>query len=206
MKKQIDGLYPTLGIYDGAKPIKLLGFLSTLKEAFEAYATSEAIAVRALAYFLAQEAKDVYQAQLNPGALTGHEALEATWPYVIHALIRRFLSGDVLQRAYDAVVRAVQGSNEDEIKFAQRISDAARECSHVFQPMELVNSYVRGLHEATRERVQEQVRRLPQKEPTSLVSVRQLASAEGRAQRASLRPRNTQAKLMRSLPGAPQPR
>ena len=85
-------------------------------------------------------------------------------------------------------MRATQEASEDEIKFAQRITDAARECCHVFQPMELVNSYVRGLHEATRERIQEQVRRLPLKERADLVTVRQIAAAEGRAQRALLRP------------------
>ena len=49
LKTQIDGLYPTLGTYSGAKPIPLLGFLCTLKEAFNTYGTSEAVAVRDLA-------------------------------------------------------------------------------------------------------------------------------------------------------------
>ena len=66
-----------------------------------------------------------------------------------NALIRRFLADDILQSTYDAVVRATQGASEEEIRFAQRITDAAREFCHVFQPMELVNSYVRGLHETT---------------------------------------------------------
>ena len=66
-----------------------------------------------------------------------------------NALVRCFLPDDILQTANDAVVRATQGAMEDEIKYAQRITDAARECCHVFQPMKLVNSYVRGLHEAT---------------------------------------------------------
>ena len=189
VKTQIDGLYSTLGTYSGAKPISLLGFLSTLKEAFNAYGTSEAVEVHALAYLLAKEAKDVYQAQVDPGALDSRNALEATWQYVTNALIRRFLADDVLQSAYDAVVRATQGASEDEIKLAQRITDAARECCHVFQPMELVNRYVGGLHEATQERIPEQVRGLPLKERADLVTVRQIAAAEGRAQRGLLRPK-----------------
>ena len=91
----------------------------------------------------------MYQAQVNPGVLDSRNALEATWPYVTNALTRWFLAEDILQSAYDAVVRATRGASEDEIKFAQRITNAARECCHVFQPMELVNIYVRGLHEAT---------------------------------------------------------
>ena len=59
----------------------------------------------------------------------------------------------------------------------------------MFQPMELVNSYVRGLHEATRERIQEQVRRLPLKERADLVTFHQIAAGEGRAQRALLHPK-----------------
>ena len=104
-----------------------------------------------------------------------------------NALIRRFLADDILQSAYDAVMRATQGASEDEIKFAQRITDAAQECCHLFQPMKLVNSYVRGLHEATRERTQEQVQRLPLKERADFMTVRQIPAAERRAQRALLR-------------------
>ena len=190
LKTQIDGLYPTLGTYSGAKPISPLWFLTNLKEAFNSYGTSESVAVRAFTYFLAKDAKDVYQAQVNFGALDSRNAREATWPCVTNALIRPFLEDDNMQSAYDAVVRATQGASEDEVKFAQRIIDAARECCHVFQPMELVNSYVRGLHEATRERIQEQVRRLPPKERADLVTVRQVAAAEGRAQRPLLPPKS----------------
>ena len=107
LKAQIDGLYPTLGTYSGAKPISLLGFLSTLKEAFNSCGTSEAVAVRALAYFLAKESKDLYQAQGSPGALDNRNALKATCPFETNALIRRFLADDILQSAYDAVVRAM---------------------------------------------------------------------------------------------------
>ena len=88
-----------------------------------------------MAYFLAKEAKDLYQAQVNPVALDNHNALETIWPYVTNALIRRFLAADILQSVYDAIVRATQGLSEDEVNSAQRITDAARECCHVFQPM-----------------------------------------------------------------------
>ena len=134
-----------------------------------------------MAYFLAKEAKDVYQAE-DPGALDSRNALEATWPYATNALIRRFLADDILQSAYDAVLRATQGASEDEIKFAQRITDAARECCHVLQSMELVNIYVRGLQQATLERIQEQVRRLPSRNVlTSWLSVRSPQPKAGRS-------------------------
>lgn len=186
LKKQIDGLYTTLGSFDGADPIELLNFLATFKEACDALATSEAIGVRVLAYFLKDDAKDTYQQQTSPGTNIPGRELEASWPFVINALLRRFLSDDVLQEAYDGVSRAVQREKEDETAFATRVMDASRVCRHVFTPSELVNAYVRGLHEATRERIYEQVRHLPAKDRTNIVVIRQMASAEGRAQRAQV--------------------
>ena len=128
-----------MGTYSGAKPISLLGFPSILKEAFNAYGTSEAVTVSALAVCLAKGAKDVYQAEVNRSALDSRNALEATWPCVKNALIRRFLA-DILQSVNDAVVHATREVSEDEVTFAQRITDAAREFCQVFQPMELVNN------------------------------------------------------------------
>ena len=55
-----------------------------------------------------------------------------------------------------------------------------------------------GLHEATRERIREQVRRLPLKERADLITVRQIAAAEGRAQRALLRPKAIRPEGVRS--------
>ena len=63
-------------------------------------------------------------------------------------------------------------------------------CASDVTPIELVNSYVSGLHEATRERIQEQVKRLPLKERADLFTVLHIAAAEGRAQRALLRPKS----------------
>ena len=207
LKTQFGGLYPTLGTYSGAKPIALLGFLSTLKEPFNAYGTSEAVAVRALAYFLTKQAKDVYQAQVKPGTLDSSNALEETWPYLNNALIRRFLADDdILQSAYDSVVRATQDASEDEIKYSQRVKDAARECCHVLQPIRLLNSYMRVLHEATRERIQEQVRRLPLRERAYLVTVRQMVAAKGRAQGTLLRPHSSRSAAVRTSGARPSTR
>ena len=99
---------------------------------------------------------------------------------------------------HDAVVSATQEVSEDEVKFAQRITDAEHECCHVLQPTELLNCCVRGLLETTRERIQEQVRRLPFKERADLVIVRKIATAEGRAQCALLRRKSSPATVARA--------
>lgn len=194
LKKQVDGLNTTMGVFDGSDPMELLSFLATFKKAMDGLSKSEAVAVRVLAYFLADDAKDAYQSQMSPGALDQGTAFSMSWPYVVHMLIKRFLTDDVLQESYDGVTRAVQREGEDEINFAQRIMDAARLCRHVFSPAELVNHYVRGLTEATRERVQEQVRRMSFADRSKLVTVCQLAAAKGRAQRAEERARAASSK------------
>ena len=184
LKKQVDGLYPALGAYSGAQPVHLLEFLTTFKEAMIGLGKSEGCAVRVLAYFLEGDAKDVYQAQTSAGAVHVGDVLSQTWPYVVHHLLIRFLTDDVLQEAHDAVARATQRDDEDEVAFAQRIEHAARDCHHVFAPVDLVSHYVRGLKEAVRERVQELVRGLPLSERSVLAKVRSVAASEGRAQRA----------------------
>lgn len=90
-----------------------------------------------LAYFLSDDAKDAYKAEIVPG--TRNHILETTWPYVMHALIRRFLTDDVLQTAHEEVIRATQRDSEDEMDFVQRIMDAFRVCRNSFLPAELVN-------------------------------------------------------------------
>ena len=140
LKKQVDGLYPTLKVFDGFQPIKLFDFLTTMKEALNGFGKSEAIGVRLLAFYLSEDAKSVYEAQVNPGTASRTAMLNATWPYVINAMIRRFLTEEVLQEAFDEVDRAKQLDTEDEMQFAQRMLENSRKCCHVFTPSELVNN------------------------------------------------------------------
>ena len=65
--------------------------------------------------------------RLNPAPSTAPMHSSAHWTYVTNALIHLFLADEILQNAYDAVVRATQRVSEDEVKFEQRITDAARE-------------------------------------------------------------------------------
>ena len=52
IKRRFDSLYPTFQVFDDTKPIKLLEFLATVREVFNALRTSEALAVLALSYYL----------------------------------------------------------------------------------------------------------------------------------------------------------
>lgn len=87
---------------------------------------------------------------MNPGVAQGN-VLAPSWPHVVHALLHRFLTENVLQTAYDVVTQGTQEPNEDELSFARRIQEASRVCRHGFTPSEMANFYIRGFHESVLE-------------------------------------------------------
>ena len=103
---------------------------------------------------------------------------------MVHALIKRYLPDDVLQRAYEKVTDARQKPEEDESKFADRLIAAARDCCNVLEDCELVNYYIRGLLPSTRDAVTETVRQLPVNEQGDITVARRVAHAEGNTFRA----------------------
>ena len=177
-KKSFDGLYPRLETFNGKKPITLLSFLSTIREGFDHLFVSEAVGVSLLSFYLEGSAKSVYVAQTQSGARSTN-VLNKTWPYVVHALIKRFLTDDVLQEAYENVTTVTQKSNEDENAFADRLGDLVRNCAGVFTDREIVQYYARGLSPLIRERVLYALRNMRDYERDDLTAVRRLASAEG---------------------------
>lgn len=52
LKQQVDWLHPTLECFDGAQPMRLISFLTTLRDTLHKLGTSEAAAMRDFAYFL----------------------------------------------------------------------------------------------------------------------------------------------------------
>ena len=81
----------------------------------------------------------------------------------MHSLINRYLTDTELQNAYDRVTLIAQRTNETENEYADRISEAPRDCANLFEDHALVHYYVRGLIETTRDRVIEDLRRLPER-------------------------------------------
>ena len=68
--------------------------------------------------------------------------------------------------------------------YADGIIAAPHDCSNVFEDHTLVHYYVRGLLETSRDKVIEDMRRLPEHEQRDLTSIRRLAFAEGNTVRA----------------------
>lgn len=72
------------------------------------FGVSEAAKGRVLAYLLGGDAKDVLSIQFPMvGVHLDGDSPETTeqgsWPDVVHALLRRFLTEEVISEAYDAV-------------------------------------------------------------------------------------------------------
>lgn len=63
LKRQIDGQHPSLDVFSGRKPVRLLEFLTTLRDTFDTIRTSEAGAVCLITYFLYCESKVVHSEQ-----------------------------------------------------------------------------------------------------------------------------------------------
>lgn len=190
LKQQVDGLHPSLDVFDGPKPIRLLAFRAILCDTFDMLGTSESSEVHVLAYFLDGEAKDVHAELLGLFEIDFEEAGSpvqsdhGSCPHVIHALLPRLLSDDVLREPPDAVSRSEQREEKDLGGFAEPISKAARQFRHIFSKDELVNFYLQGFRTSIREMVGHQVCDMTQEDRQSLSAVRQLACAVGRSRRA----------------------
>lgn len=84
-----------------------------------------------------------------------------TYTQVVHALICRLITEEVLKEAHEVVTIANQGENEDEAAFGVRVMKEPRHCRHVFTSMVLVNMYVRGLITEIHGTAIQQVRLIP---------------------------------------------
>lgn len=65
MKRQVDGLHPTIRPLKGDYPIELLSFLATIQDALDTTGATEAMGIRVLAYYLEEEAEEVHKEQVN---------------------------------------------------------------------------------------------------------------------------------------------
>ena len=188
LKRRIDSLYTTLGTFSGEEPMELLNFISMFKEAMDSLGKCEGIAVRVLAYYLTDDARTAYENQVTPGTVISDSGLNSTWPHVVHMFLVRYLTDEILQKAYDSVARATMKPDEDELQFAQRIMTNSRKCRNVFTPSELVQSYIMGLPESIRHRMHSQMYSMSPADKSNMVVIRNLAYQEGQSQRAMSRP------------------
>lgn len=104
----------------------------------------------------------------------------------MEALLRSFITDEVIQKSHDELERAKQTDGEDEGKIAEKLSKAAWICRHVFKSNELVNLYISRLKNAVRQIVELQVRQFHHEDQSILSAVRKVAVVVGRFLRALL--------------------
>ena len=200
IKRRFDVLYPGFAPFGGSPPVRLLEFVTpirvlefvtTLRDGFNASKASDAVAALLLPYYLEGSANNLCASQRSSGIRSEAGALAGTWPYLIHELIKRYLTDYVLQSAYKQVTNALQKSNGDENEFADRIAKAACECCNVFRDRELVNYFIHGLPPATIDAVTERVRHPTPQEQGDLTIARRIAVAERNTFRARIKATTT---------------
>ena len=76
--------------------------------------------------------------------------MRTTWPFVVHALLDKFITDDLLRDERKVVTDARQKENENVREYARRLEEAADRCRHVFSQTELVHYFVLGLHPSPR--------------------------------------------------------
>ena len=65
-------------------------------DAMNSFGASEGAAVHLLGHYLTGQAKALYESHVRPGKVTAADRLRATWTFVIHDLLDRFIDDDLL--------------------------------------------------------------------------------------------------------------
>ena len=96
----------------------LLAFLHDLVEAFVDRQVSEAAAVQLLGLWLTDRAKSAYDSLVCNGRSTTQSRMRTTWPFVVHALLDKFITDDLLRVERKVVTDARQKENENVKEYA----------------------------------------------------------------------------------------
>ena len=178
------GIHPTMRSFDGTDPIQLLPVLKDIRITFNSRHLTESVALRVLVHFLERDAERQYTSCTRRGLRDGQLHEDVGWPGLVNPFLKRYLTDDVLDEAYDAVATGRQQPHETKSTFADRLETAAFQCTAVFSEQSLAHYFVRGLALATSAAVSETVQRLTSKQKTGLPTIRRIATAEGTTYRA----------------------
>lgn len=109
----------------------IIGFLSTMAEAFDGQRVSEGLASRSLGFFLTGSAQNAY---INVVYRQTHDPnhVPITWPLIVNSILNCFISDDFLRNEHHAVTSARIKQSETYINFAERLHDMSRRCLNVF--------------------------------------------------------------------------
>ena len=178
MKRKIEGLIATLKLFNGTNPIKLFRCLAVSRHGFRALGSvPEAAAVCSL-YFLEGEANTIYESFAARGTLSATRIREFIGPHVL------YLTDSELEKAHNRVTLILQKSTEDENAHADQIIAESHDCSDVFEDHTLFHYYVCGIHGTIRDKVIEDIHRLPEFKQRDLTLILRLSFEQGNTVRA----------------------
>lgn len=115
---------------------------------------------------------------------TNNHIYHETWPVVSNALILRFLTKILHQKAHYLVTRASPGPNESKLEFETQLSKATEQCRQIFTAIEKVSSYICGLRRSFWKEMWEDLRSVPPNMRFRLLDNKRIAASKGRSQRA----------------------
>jgi hypothetical protein len=159
--------------FAGDPPLKVLDFLSTLKEALDLNHVSEGVAALILPYLLAGEAKEGVQAMWKENS-----PKVPKYPAAVAWLLESYATDSAMDAAADQFLTAKQRPGEGEDTFATRLRKYAADAGNVFKEDALVSRYLAGLHPYTANTIRGHVTA-----KTRFTQVRNLAVQAGAAGR-----------------------
>lgn len=109
-------LYQTLEPFSDKEPKEILGFLSTTREDFYGKCLREGLETCELGFFLTSYAQTEYTNVVNH-VINDSNRLPFTWPLIIHFLLNRFITDDLLRIWYYAMTSVHIYQSESEMCF-----------------------------------------------------------------------------------------
>jgi hypothetical protein len=138
--------------FGGEVPLKVLDFLSTVKEAMDLNHVSEVVAAIVLPYLLAGEAKDGVIAMWK-----GSLPKVPKYPAAVAWLLQSYATYAAIDAAADKFLTAKQNPGEWEDGFASRLRRYATEAEKFYKEDSLVSRYLAGLPSYTANTIRGQV-------------------------------------------------
>lgn len=138
----------------------LLCFLPTLTEYFNFKRVIEGLASQAIGLFLTGSTQTVYTNVVHPST---HDPtrLPVTWPLIVHILLSRFITYELLRNEHYAVASARIKQSETAVAFAERLHFMALLSRNVLSNAELMNCFKQGVPDATGSPMENNLREIP---------------------------------------------
>lgn len=145
LKRTIYAHFTSIRTFSGSNGLILFPFLSDLLEALKAYMVSEGAAVHTFASYFSDQARSMFESHVQLERSTQLTRLRVSWPYVVQALLERFITDEMLRDEHRVISDAQQRRNESVRTNAEGLEGTACSCCHVFHPTELIKKFALGL-------------------------------------------------------------